>query len=100
MMGEGLLQHAPLSRLPLTQPSMLNIWCSPLPASGARAHRLLASRLVAPFARRLVELRAERLVEMRQVVEAPAIGDFGNVQGALIAVAQRVAAGLEPVLDH
>src|SRR5207344_2614680 len=55
---------------------------------------------VSPFARRHVEVGAKRLVEVREIVEAPAIGDLRNVQGLLIRIAECRAARLEPVFKH
>src|SRR5262245_45139057 len=55
---------------------------------------------VAPGARGGFEARAKHLVEMREVVEAPAVGDLGDVGVALALVAQRGAAGVEPVLEQ
>ena len=56
----------------------------------------LAARLVPPLARRHAEARPERLVEMRQVVEAPVIGNIGDIDGPLIGIAQCGRASVEP----
>jgi len=45
-------------------------------------------------------MRAERPVEMRQIVESPPIGDFGNIQEPLVRIAQRPGAGFKPALQH
>src|SRR5262245_5641559 len=55
---------------------------------------------VSPLARGHVEMRAKRPVEMRQIVESPPIGNFGNVQQPLIRIAQRSGARFKSALQH
>jgi len=45
-------------------------------------------------------MRPERPVEIRQVVEPPAISDFGDVQRPLVRIAQRIAASPKPVFEQ
>src|SRR5262249_8885403 len=58
------------------------------------------SQFAAPLARLALEARAKCLVEIGKIVKPPAIRDLGNLQIALIAIAQRRAAGFQPVLEH
>src|ERR1700681_2711480 len=49
----------------------------------------------APLTRRHVEAGAECLVEVREVVEAPTIGNLGDAGVTLMGIAKRLAAGFE-----
>src|SRR5262249_55035838 len=81
--------------MPATSAGMTEQNCHPV-----QIESTLDVQLVPPFARRAIEARAECFVEIRQVVEAPAVADVGNVQPPLIRVAQRLGAGLEPLGEH